>query len=1511
MKKKVLFALIALFSCLTTWADDVTTAEALRAAFASATDGATITLGGNIDLGDPATAANRLDVELDEKSVTLDLGGNTLTGRINLRSGNLTVQNGTVTATNQPLNVYGAAEAAEDYSVLTIAADATVIATGDGQADPDGQSNGVCMMTNQAKNGDAWGALSEICYGAVINIYGTVQTSQPANTDEHSSAAVFVYGKIKGASANNAVNIYDGSVITSANAAGIAIHGLADVTIEDGAKVTGVTGICVKSGTLNVEGGEITSTGDGVANPAPFGNGTEMTGAAVSVTSTYAPNGPINVNISGGEFNCDGSNNPAALFINAAYDGKPYGQNIPAIAVSGGEFNAPISVGDLGQAFNDQFITGGTFAVAPSNYLAPGAKLEAGTVVKTDIVDFLVSVVETEYEYNGDEQKPTINVYAGSSSSDTKMTEGQDYKIVWKTTNFVGAGKKYFDVVGMGGYEGTISDQYYTIKGRKLIVNIAQLTKVYGSNDPKYAKVELDAATQLVAGDDFTSDVAEALLFEREEGDDGEDVGPHHYIIHVDPNYPLNYEISILQNYGYLYIDKAPLSIKVKPASKDYGTEDPTAFVIDKVADSTPLKRQDTVENLAIEISRAKGETVGTYAFTATTKNYDVTVTNEFEIKASSVTDDGLVIANGTYSGKNVEVTPNRSVTDKNGNTLTRGTEAEVAEGKADYYEVFANNTTATTEAEWTVYFSEAYGGGSKTKNFTIAKATMHVRALMKETDGGYATGYTFDANDVEMYFSPADYKGEDVEADILNDEAYVQPNVAKQGDGPAEFDIVLVADANGKYGNSTNYEFVPATENGKLVIGRATLTVVANGTKVYGSTKPETYTFTITGMTEEEAAAYASTYSMEPSREAGQTVGSYKVTVTGPSVIGAAGSGYTIIYLPGTFTITKAPLTIYAVSDTKRADEDDPEPWNIEVGENQLVNGDQLEDIITTTEYYGRNNQWNGTRRWSFTEWNYNQNTREVPNFAVTRANAQNNAIGEYAVTNITTTRATEYNETLKNYNYTLEVKEGAKLTITGIDVTVKVKDAEITYGSKYTPDLEFVAPATGYNNYQKAQIIAAIKATTEPVNVNGVQQNKIALEYDVPEALVVLGSPYTISVKNGKPAVVSGIYNVTYQTGTLTVKPYELAVKANDQGLAYMEDYNPYDVTINDVAYSKGTNELPTGDKLEDVLKLYTDVSKVGANKNAFTLKKDLAKSSNYTINDLEDNVTNAWLTIDPLAKIPLGEADLAELLGKSKTEWPLKKVLADHVGKTVTVILPSDHVPMRANEWYSFVLPFDIRVRDLSSKLGWCAPNVLDTEKSEGKSVHFKLETYQIDANTPFIVKVDQPIASSKAPNFNSAVPEDEQLTFANKGISFAGVTIADFDYEKKKPGAVEEEVVQFIGTYESMTIKNADEWFLNFKSGSSDPRKFYYANSENGSPIYETEAYAKTTVAGSEANVRISIEEPDGTTTVINGVDADAEAVAAEGWYTINGVKLEGEPTTTGTYIFNGKKVFIQK
>ena len=63
---------------------------------------------------------------------------------------------------------------------------------------------------------------------------------------------------------------------------------------------------------------------------------------------------------------------------------------------------------------------------------------------------------------------------------------------------------------------------------------------------------------------------------------------------------------------------------------------------------------------------------------------------------------------------------------------------------------------------------------------------------------------------------------------------------------------------------------------------------------------------------------------------------------------------------------------------------------------------------------------------------------------------------------------------------------------------------------------------------------------------------------------------------------------------------------------------------------------------------------------------------------------------------------------------------------------------------------------------------------------------------------------------------------------------------------------------------------------------------------------------------EAGARVFVQDLDENgTTVIKELNlATGEAYAVDGWYTLNGVKLQGAPTEKGIYINNGKKVVIK-
>ena len=100
-------------------------------------------------------------------------------------------------------------------------------------------------------------------------------------------------------------------------------------------------------------------------------------------------------------------------------------------------------------------------------------------------------------------------------------------------------------------------------------------------------------------------------------------------------------------------------------------------------------------------------------------------------------------------------------------------------------------------------------------------------------------------------------------------------------------------------------------------------------------------------------------------------------------------------------------------------------------------------------------------------------------------------------------------------------------------------------------------------------------------------------------------------------------------------------------------------------------------------------------------------------------------------------------------------------------------------------------------------------------------------------------------------------------------------------------------------------------MGYQTPSNVDDEYYMATSNGG---WYRHGYTRPSGAylkiASGSGARIFIEEPDGSTTAIETINADGMAVPAEGWYTINGVKLQGVPTEKGIYINNGKKIVVK-
>ncbi|MBQ6553099.1 MAG: hypothetical protein IJL83_05745 [Clostridia bacterium] len=261
--------------------------SALRTAIADAENGDIITVTGDID--------DYIVINTD-KEITIDLGGNTITGD---SDGAFFVYDGTVTLKNGTIDA--------DYFGILVAG-----ATTD-------------------KN-------PHVIIGEGVTVKGDypifVRKSYGTNTEAEGNATVDIYGKVEGIlfvdgnmkTGDTVINIY--GEIENDDVA-VALNGKATVNVKEGAKITGTTGIEVRAGKLTVEGGTITGTAQPSSNHYN-GSGTSTAGAGVGVS--YYGNATIDVSITNGNI----SGYTPLYIVNP--NGTDYTGKVK-VSVTGGTFN--------------------------------------------------------------------------------------------------------------------------------------------------------------------------------------------------------------------------------------------------------------------------------------------------------------------------------------------------------------------------------------------------------------------------------------------------------------------------------------------------------------------------------------------------------------------------------------------------------------------------------------------------------------------------------------------------------------------------------------------------------------------------------------------------------------------------------------------------------------------------------------------------------------------------------------------------------------------------------------------------------------------------------------------------------------------------------------------------------------------------------------------------------------------------------------------------------------------
>ena len=210
------------------------------------------------------------------------------------------------------------------------------------------------------------------------------------------------------------------------------------------------------------------------------------------------------------------------------------------------------------------------------------------------------------------------------------------------------------------------------------------------------------------------------------------------------------------------------------------------------------------------------------------------------------------------------------------------------------------------------------------------------------------------------------------------------------------------------------------------------------------------------------------------------------------------------------------------------------------------------------------------------------------------------------------------------------------------------------------------------------------------------------------------------------------------------------------------------------------------------------------------------------------------------------------------------------------------------INANEWSTICLPFDMDEEELKAAFGddvklytfeGCE-TTMNGSDVVGIKVNFEPTTY-LSTNWPYVIKVSRPIT---------------EFSVENRSFK-TGHVLSRQDYKRIGTTVLYN---TFNGTYVAeTTVPN----LCLFLSGG----KFYYSTGQTkmkGFRCYFDFYDVLSEVDNMTAGAKISLSIGDETT----GVESvECRTDSSEGWYTLDGIKLNGEPTKKGIYIYNGKKV----
>ncbi|MBO7416569.1 MAG: hypothetical protein J6U22_08330, partial [Bacteroidaceae bacterium] len=234
-------------------------------------------------------------------------------------------------------------------------------------------------------------------------------------------------------------------------------------------------------------------------------------------------------------------------------------------------------------------------------------------------------------------------------------------------------------------------------------------------------------------------------------------------------------------------------------------------------------------------------------------------------------------------------------------------------------------------------------------------------------------------------------------------------------------------------------------------------------------------------------------------------------------------------------------------------------------------------------------------------------------------------------------------------------------------------------------------------------------------------------------------------------------------------------------------------------------------------------------------------------------------------------------------------------------------------------TLMLPFSMDVNDISGGTFYTFGGV---EKENDRWVAtMNAVTGSIEANTPYLVMpsattltfTDETWLSTTGGGGGQTADEGSHWTFKGTYDYIKWTTdTSDPDYTSGRAAEIGR-VYGFAGVAKSENSIEVGD-FVKVASGARiRPMSAYlmWSDTPNQAPARTGMKAAADTAHELPQSITVRLLDASGTVTNVGEIDTETGEISFEGWYTLQGVKLDAEPTEPGIYIYNGKTVSIQK